>query len=290
MMPALEVTMKKRLQEIAKERKLTPAEVWHNVVTERFLVRLCRSPYKSHFILKGGTLLAKQLQIGRETRDIDFVIKGLKDAASRLQDILTEIVAIDLDDGFTFNTPQIALLENFDMQYPGVQVKMGVRFANSTYPIFIDLGFGDAVVEKEQNILLVSSGNTPLFEESVSLKCYPMEFVFAEKLETMIYRGENNSRMKDFHDLYTLITSENVLNGPEIEKAIKMVFEHRNTPLSLPIVLNCEELQRFWRRYLPTVDAKLPSHIAEVVDALNFWLKNNTLLQHSSMEVRKIGP
>lgn len=40
-----EQSFKKRLQSIAKERDLTPSEVWQNVIHERFLVRLCHSPY-----------------------------------------------------------------------------------------------------------------------------------------------------------------------------------------------------------------------------------------------------
>lgn len=51
-----EQSFKKLLQLVAKEREITPAEVWQNVITERFLVRLCNSPYHSHFILKGGML------------------------------------------------------------------------------------------------------------------------------------------------------------------------------------------------------------------------------------------
>ena len=36
MTSALEQSFKKRLHLIAKERNLTPAEVWQNVITERF--------------------------------------------------------------------------------------------------------------------------------------------------------------------------------------------------------------------------------------------------------------
>src|SRR5205085_11288732 len=77
----LETEFKKRLQLIAKERHLTPAVIWHNVISDRFLARLCKSPYRTNFILKGGTLLAKHLNIGRETKDLDFSIENLeKDA------------------------------------------------------------------------------------------------------------------------------------------------------------------------------------------------------------------
>lgn len=271
MIPSLEQSFKKRLQQIAKERNVTPAEVWQNVLVERFLVRLCASSYQSHFILKGGTLLAKYLKLGRETRDLDFTIKGLKDGVAGLQKAFDEIVAIDLNDGFRFSTPKVALAEQFQ-QYPGVQVKMGVHFGKTIYPLFVDLGFGDSVVAQEQKLLLLS--------QEVSMKCYPMEFIFAEKLETVIYRGSNNSRMKDFHDLYTIVTTENALQGELAEKATKTVFAHRKTDLHLPIFFQpaeLETLQNSWARYRPGVgsEIKLPKQIEQVIEVLNDWMKQH---------------
>lgn len=77
MTPSLEQSFKKRLQVIAKERNLTPADVWQNVIAERFIARLCNSPHSNYFILKGGWLLAKHVNIGRETQDLDFTIERL---------------------------------------------------------------------------------------------------------------------------------------------------------------------------------------------------------------------
>jgi hypothetical protein len=85
MTSSLEQSFKKRLQTIANERNLTPATVWQNVIAERFLVRLCNSPYRSHFILKGGWLLAKHVEIGRETRDLDFSVERLDNGLNVLQ-------------------------------------------------------------------------------------------------------------------------------------------------------------------------------------------------------------
>ena len=264
MTSSLEQSFKKQLQLIAKKRNITPAEVWQNVLVERFLVRLCASPYQSHFILKGGTLLARYLTLGRETRDLDFTIKGLKNGVAELQKVFDEIVAIKIADDFTFTTPKVALAEQFQ-QYPAVQVKMGVHFGKSIYTLFIDLGFGDSVVEQEQKILFLS--------QEVTLNCYPLEFIFAEKLETVIYRGANNSRMKDFHDLHTIVTTENALQRDLAEKATRTVFAHRKTEMLLPITFSPSELatlQHYWERYRP---ANLPQHIGQVIETINNWLK-----------------
>lgn len=104
-----------------------------------------------------------------------------------------------------------------------------------------------------------------------------MEFVFAEKLETLIFRGAENSRMKDFHDLYTLASSEKMLNWANTSKAVRLVFEHRKTPLRLPIQfdsLALKALQEYWGRYHKTVAAaaRLPSQIVEIIDVINKFI------------------
>ena len=104
-----------------------------------------------------------------------------------------------------------------------------------------------------------------------------MEFVFAEKLETAIFRGADNSRMKDFHDLYTIASSGKMLNERNTAKAIRLVFEHRKTPVRLPMqfdVAALETLQQYWGRYhkMATVSAHLPNQIAEVIKIINIFL------------------
>lgn len=267
-------SFKKRLHLIAKERNLTPAEVWQNVIIERFLVRLCQSLYHSHFILKGGVLLARYVNIGRETKDLDFAIQRLSNEINILQKVFANIVQVQVDDEFIFTNPVVVPLEHFHMRYPGAHVKIEVRFGKAKFPLFIDLGFGDVVPVREKELLLLSNSQGPLFESSLTVKCYPMEFVFAEKLETTIYRGAGNSRMKDFHDLYTLASSGEMLNEEDTAKAIRLVFEHRNTPLRLPVRFHpsaLNALQKYWGRYhqMTTTSARLPNQMVEVIEVIN---------------------
>ncbi len=278
---SFEQSFKKRLHNIAKERSLTPAEVWHNVIAERFLVRLCSSPYGSHFVLKGGTLLAKHLRLGRETQDLDFAVQRLGNEIHALQKVFDEIVSIQVVDGFTFVNPRVVPLDHFHMKYVGAQVRIGVHFGKAQFPLFIDLGFGDVVAVQEKNIILSANSKGPLFESSLSLQCYPLEFVFAEKLETVIHRGAENSRMKDYHDLLTLVRAEHVLDGVESERAIRAVFWHRKTRLYLPIrfdVSQLSRLQMYWERYHHSLSLleQLPDKIAHVIEKINEWLRQAT--------------
>jgi hypothetical protein len=181
---------------------------------------------------------------------------------------------VEVEDGFVFMNPLVAPLEHFHMEYPGAHVKIEVRFGKAKFPLFIDLGFGDLVQVSEKELLLLSNSKGPLFEPSLTVNCYPMEFVFAEKLETTIFRGANNSRMKDFHDLYTIASSGKMLNVKDIAKAIRLVFEHRKTPIRLPMQFDgsaLATLQQYWKRYRQSVAlvTALPEQIEEVIAVIN---------------------
>jgi hypothetical protein len=87
--------------------------------------------------------------------------------------------------------------------------------------------------------------------------------------------------MKDFHDLYTLVSTE-AINRQETKEALSAVFNHRKTPLQLPIRFDnsaLEALQDYWRRYLQMATVKstaLPTHVGQVVERINTWLTHAT--------------
>ncbi|WP_079988531.1 nucleotidyl transferase AbiEii/AbiGii toxin family protein [Candidatus Protochlamydia sp. W-9] len=88
----LEKSFKAKLRTIAKEKNRDPADLWQSLTLERFLVRLARSKYRAQFVLKGGILLSRYLEIGRETTDLDFLAKKISNQVSSLQVVFEEIV------------------------------------------------------------------------------------------------------------------------------------------------------------------------------------------------------
>ncbi len=98
----LEKSFKSKLRAIAKEKNRDPADLWQGLTLERFLVRMAKSEYRNHFVLKGGILLSKYIEIGRETTDLDFLARKISNENSGLKAIFEKIAAIDLDDGFSF--------------------------------------------------------------------------------------------------------------------------------------------------------------------------------------------
>ena len=278
--------MKERLKVVAKERDLTFEEVWHNLVLERFLARLCQSNYKTNFILKGGTLLARYIPIGRETKDLDFLVEQLKNSEEFLGKAFDDICRINLSDGFEFEKIKIGKLPHPHMDYIGIEVLLLAKLGSPQSYIQIDLGFGDIVEPISHSLNLTATSKGPLFESQIQVRSYPKEFIFAEKLETVVHRGIGNSRMKDFHDLISLISLKGCLDSSYTEKVVKAVFLHRQTQItSLPIQLDAEAaevLQSAWQNYYEKTFSsgkeKIPNSIKDVIALINNWLKANTSL------------
>lgn len=280
-----EKSFKAKLRAIAKEKNRDPADLWQSLTLERFLVRLAKSEYSKHFVLKGGILLSKYIEIGRETTDLDFLAQKISNEVNKLKVVFETIASIDLHDGFSFREIKMNELAHPHMGYPGMEISMMAYFGKTRFKVGIDIGFGDVVNPVKYAIPLTTSSKGDLFEGSVSLSCYPKEFIFAEKLETIIYRGSFNSRMKDFHDLYSMITSLTFSSFHDLEAIIRLVFEHRETKLALPILFTEDEMfrmQNFWNEYLRSLRlehvSSLPGNIADVISKINGWLQSNTKL------------
>jgi predicted nucleotidyltransferase component of viral defense system len=283
MKSAIEQSIKEKIKALAKERETTFAELWRNLILERFLTRLAKSPYKEKFILKGGTLLAKYIHLGRETQDLDFFIQKLSNTEQSLKTVLQAICEVDAQDSFSFEVAKIKILDHSQLAYTGAEITLQALFGATKTVIRMDLGFGDRVDPIEHPIDLTATSKGPLFESRISLHCYPKEFIFAEKLETIVFRGGGNTRMKDFHDLYSLVSLD-VLDSSLAKKAVELVFHHRKTPVKkLPASFGrdaLETMERNWSAYRKKIKSKkgalkLPESIEDVVSAVNQWLDEN---------------
>lgn len=283
MKSAIEQSIKEKIKALAKERETTFAELWRNLILERFLTRLAKSSYKEKFILKGGTLLAKYIHLGRETQDLDFFIQKLSNTEQSLRTVLQAICDVDVDDSFSFKAAKIKILDHSQLAYTGTEITLQALFGATKTVIRMDLGFGDRVEPIEHPIDLTATSKGPLFESRISLHCYPKEFIFAEKLETIVFRGRGNTRMKDFHDLYSLVRLD-VLDSALAKKAVELVFHHRKTPLKkLPASFGkdaFETMEKNWSAYRKKIKTKkgalkLPESIEDVVSTVNQWLEEN---------------
>lgn len=91
--------------------------------------------------------------------------------------------------------------------------------------------------------------------------------------------------MKDFHDIYSMISSIASLPFKDLEKIIRIVFKHRETELLLPISYQEDEIarmQNFWNEYLKNLRIEnveiLPALFSGLIMEINHWLQLNTKL------------
>ena len=276
-----EQALKARLKHIAKEFGKSFNEVWKLLVLERFLARLSRSEYSDKFIFKGGLLLSYYVVIGRETTDIDLLAKRLHAEKAHIEQIIQEICVFHLNDGFQMQLDNLDDLDHQHMSYPGFQARVAVQFGVMSDKFYVDIGVGDAVEPVTLTWPSFIYKDKPLFEDPISLEVYPVETIFAEKLETVISRGAANSRMKDYHDLLLLCRQSKLIDKVLLKDNIAETFQNRGTEFSIPVQFQPDELERMqtlWSGHLRVLGASrsealsLPNNIATVIDELNHWL------------------
>ena len=97
------MSLKAKINNIAKKEKVLPQAVMQTYMLERLLERISISEYKDNFILKGGMLISSIIGIdNRSTMDMDTTIKGFKLDKENLKNILQEIIKIDIGDNIKF--------------------------------------------------------------------------------------------------------------------------------------------------------------------------------------------
>ena len=192
--------------------------------------------------------------------------------------LVERILSRPYDDGFSFVDIAVHEMSHPHMNYPGFEVTTIACLGQTRTTIRMDLGIGDIVVAERKAISLLALDERPLFESEISLQVYPPSYIFAEKLEAIVYRGGINSRMKDFYDLIALFKFPG-LDLKASKNVIRSVFEHRQT--SLPTRLSydlqaMETLSRSWKRFHNTLEnefqQKAPADFLDVIARIDQML------------------
>lgn len=278
-----ETALKERIKVVAKDKRIQFNEAWKQLLLERFLARLSRSKHQEKFIFKGGLLLAQYLTIGRETTDADFLMRKLQAEASVIENAMRDVSGIEISDGFAFSVAGAIELDQPHMEYPGFRVSIEAKFGKMKDKIQVDVGVGDLVEELQENFQPFQYRGKPIFKGEISLLVYPVETIFAEKLETIISKGSRNSRMKDYHDVVLMSREPNLIDVQKLKPSIESTFSNRKTDLSLPIHFSEDglaSLQGIWTHHLMSLGEfkeklNLPEQMTEVLKEINQWLKSN---------------
>lgn len=193
MSKATEQSIKQKLKNISKELNTPFNLLLDTLFLERFLVRIGNSSYSEKLIFKGGMCLSQFIELGRETRDIDFLLTQVKGNIESIKSMIEEIASIDAGDNFLFSQAEVGELSIEHKKYPGYRISIQGQLGQIKNKVSIDIGVGDIVRPRALEVELMKS-KEPLFEKSINLKSYPPEYIFSEKIEAILHLGEANSR------------------------------------------------------------------------------------------------
>mgnify|MGYP003730678881 CR=1 FL=1 len=230
---------------------------------ERLLFRLGACSARDRCILKGASLLAVWMPDPyRATRDVDVLASGPTDDDA-IRSLIAEICSVPCpEDGLRFDLSDLAVEAiRAEEEYSGKRARFRAFLGQARIAVQLDLGVGDAIAIAPEEI------SYPTMLPSLPpprLRAYPREQTVAEKFEAMVKLDTQNSRMKDFHDVWALAGAFQ-FDGAALQRAVAACFDRRRTAWTeeTPRVLttafyHLPELATRWRNYLAAGAVLIP--------------------------------
>jgi len=183
--------------------------------------------------------------------DIDLLART-SNQVENVRAIIKEVADIPVEeDGLIFNTDAIILRNaQAGAEYLGLSARFTAHLTKTRIPVQMDIGFSDIIIPRAKQLSYPSLIGMP----APKLMGYTIETVIAEKLESIVKLGQFNTRMKDFYDLWTLLSREEIPIKP-LKQAIDEIFANRRTKREYPIAFtkaffNDPSNIRRWRTFL----------------------------------------
>lgn len=245
--------LKAFVKNLAKEKNISAQIVLQNYMLERLLERISASKYHDNFILKGGFLLAAMVGLDtRATMDMDATIKGLPVTKETISGMFSDVCKIHIDDDINFEFCGIDDIREDD-EYAGYRVSLTGNYPPMAVPLKIDITTGDKITPRE----IIFSFNLMFEDRSIKVLAYTVETILAEKLETIISRGDQNTRPRDFYDVYILNTLQKQnIDNKILKEAFAATVKKRGTgqivknyKRIIEIIAASPVMQNRWTRY-----------------------------------------
>ena len=247
------VDIKEKAKIIERKHNINHYEVLQRYMFERILERISVSKYKDNFILKGGLLLSAMFGIdNRTTKDMDATITGMDVSKEKMVKVLNQILSIKLDDSVKFDVIDITDIREED-EYGGNKYHIVGKKENLKVNLEIDISTGDKVTPRE-----LKYHYPLLFEDkTIIINSYNIETILSEKIETILRRGNYNSRMKDFYDVYFFLSKlKNEIDTNILREAVNNTFTKRDSLEYLSdykkiinSIKNSEKIKKLWQNY-----------------------------------------
>ena len=223
--------LKAAINKMAKEKHIPAQLVMQNYMLERLLERIAHSRYQGNFILKGGLLIASMVGLhSRATMDMDATILNHPVNENSIKKMFEEIISIPIDDDITFSFQDVGEIRKNDA-YGGYRVSLTANFLPMKVPLKLDITTGDKITPKAVEYkypMMFNDGTLEIF-------AYNLETILAEKLETVISRGDQNTRPRDFYDIFILSKLKgDQINWTILRQAVSETAQKRNSGMLMP--------------------------------------------------------
>ena len=200
--------LKAIIKNIAKNKNISAALVLQNYMLERFLERVSLSRYHDNYIIKGGFLIASMVGLdSRATMDMDATIKGYPVNEEAIRKMVEDIIAVPVEDAIHFCLKSVREIREGD-EYTGYRVALTADYEKMAVPLKLDITTGDKIIPRE----IEYSYKLMMEDRSIRVLAYNLSTILAEKLETVVSRGNQNTRPRDYYDIYILskLQAENI--------------------------------------------------------------------------------
>lgn len=237
--------------------------------------KLSASNYKDNLVLKGGLFIYTLTNFeSRATVDVDFMLRGLSNDMARMDEIITEILAIPTGNDFiifrALPTEPIAA----NRKYHGVSTQITGYIKNVRVPFSVDIGVGDVIVPSATERTI----KTQLDDFAApKILTYSLESTIAEKLDAILQRFELTGRMKDFYDIYYLSQTFD-FDGLKLQTAIAETLQNRGTDYNadsfkrITELVNDDNMQIRWRHFLKTLHT-IDIPFSKVMDGITTFIE-----------------
>lgn len=264
------------MRDLSKVEGVTAPELLKKHFLDRFLQTIQRSDYGNKFIVKGGMLISNLTGISsRVTADIDFNIRRIVLNQENLSVVIEEICKLSRPDALKFHFNRITKIRNEGL-YGGYRVFIDVTFDGIRDVIKLDISAGDVITPGPVQMVFKVTG----FEETFTSLAYNLETTLAEKIETILSRGDTNTRARDFYDVFVLMERfKDQINEKVLIKAIHRTTQHRET---VSVMINAEViieeieksslLKNAWKNYQKSAPYARLVTFQSTIDALRFWM------------------
>lgn len=264
--------LKAMVKNIAKKKRISAQLVLQNYMLERFLERVSVSKYRDNFIIKGGFLISSMVGLdSRATMDMDATIKGYPVSEGTIQKMVEEIVQINLEDDISFTFQTIGQIRE-GAEYTGYRVALTANYPPMAVPLKLDITTGDKITPRE----IEYEYKLMLEDRSIRVLAYNLATILAEKLETVVSRGDQNTRPRDYYDIYILtkLQSENI-DLETLACALQATAKQRGSLIAMSqyreimeTVRGSEIMNHLWNKYSKDFDYATDIKFTDVCDAV----------------------